>query len=360
MSDLTREAVAAVDSRSMLEDVLDQPSQVEDAMWRAESAAIPVVDAPGGLLVCGMGGSAIGGDLARACIDDRARRPLRVVRDYAPDSGAAAGAMVLLASYSGDTEETLACYHAAGEAGVPRVALTTGGALAAAARADGVPVIGVPAGLEPRAAVVYMTVGALACAAGCGAAPRLDRELDAAGRLLETLVQEWGPDGEPRTEPKQIARGLRGRLPVIYGGGAMAFVARRWKTQLNENAKVPAFFSSLPEADHNEICGLAAAGEVAPLGVVLLRDPTHHEPLARRVGLTAKLASAAGAGGDSVGARGETATERVMSLVLCGDLVSIYLATLLEVDPTPVAAIEELKRALAEEDATHQASGPGP
>ncbi len=359
MSDLSSEAIAAVDSRSLLADVLDQPAQLDDARWRAESAGAPAVDAPGGLLVCGMGGSAIGGDLARACAGDRARRPIRVLRDYAPDPWAGDDTLILLSSYSGETEETLACYEAARAAGAPRVALTTGGALADAARADGVPVIGVPAGLQPRSAVAYMTVGALECAALCGAAPRLDDELGAAIRLLEGLVQEWGPDGDDRAEPKRLARNLEGRLPVVYGGGALSPVARRWKTQLNENAEVPAFFASLPEADHNEICGLPGGRGLAPLQVVLLRDPTHEDRLARRLALTGKLASAAGMGGDTVGARGETPTERVMSLVLCGDLVSVYLAALLGVDPTPVDAIEGFKRALAQEEAAHEASGPG-
>jgi glucose/mannose-6-phosphate isomerase len=139
----------------------------------------------------------------------------------------------------------------------------------------------------------------------------------------------------------------------------MAPVARRWKTQLNENAEVPAFFAILPEADHNEICALPGASDMAPLHTVLLRDPTHDERLARRVALTAKLASAAGAGGASVGARGETPTERVMSLVLLGDLVSVYLAALRGVDPTPVDAIEGFKRVLAEEEVAKEASEPG-
>jgi glucose/mannose-6-phosphate isomerase len=357
---LTREGIAAIDSRSMLADVLEQPAQVEDAVWRAESAGAPAVDAPEGLVVCGMGGSAIGGDLARACVGGRAEAPIRVVRDYAPEPWASDGSLVLLASYSGETEETLACFEAARDLGAPRVALTTGGTLADAARADGMPVIGVPGGLTPRAAVVYMTVATLECAALCGAAPSLRDELEAAATLLGRLVEEWGPEGDDRTESKRLARELEGRVPVVYGAGATAPVARRWKTQLNENAEVPAFFAALPDADHNEICGLPGAAELAPFQAVLLRDPTHDDRLARRLALTGKLASAAGAGGSSVGARGETPTERVMSLVLLGDLVSVYLAALRGVDPTPVEAIESFKRALTEEEAAHEASEPGP
>ena len=155
----------------MLGEVLAQPLQLGDALWRAQSAGIRPRDLPGGLVVCGMGGSAIGGDLALAALGDRATRPITVVRGYALESWIPPESLVLCASYSGDTEETLACFEAAGAAGTQRVALTTGGTLAELAREEGVPVIGVPAGMQPRAAVVYMTIGALECAALCGAAP---------------------------------------------------------------------------------------------------------------------------------------------------------------------------------------------
>ena len=145
----------------MLEDVLAQPIQLGDALWRAQSAGLPSRDLPGGLVVCGMGGSAIGGDLADAGLGDRATRPLGTVRGYALDSWTPPDTLVLCSSYSGETEETLACFEAAGAVGADRAVLTTGGRLAEAARAEGVPVVGVPAGMQPRAAVVYMTVGAL-------------------------------------------------------------------------------------------------------------------------------------------------------------------------------------------------------
>src|SRR6185503_1041755 len=122
-------------------------------------------DARMGLVVCGMGGSAIGADLARGAIGDRARRPLVTSRDYAPPSWVSEDTLVLCSSYSGETEETLAAYDAAGDRGAQRIVMTTGGRLAEAARADGVPVIGVPSGMQPRAAIAYMLVGSLEVAA---------------------------------------------------------------------------------------------------------------------------------------------------------------------------------------------------
>lgn len=319
----------------MIDLVHEQPAHLVDALWRVDSADLKKFDAPGGLLVCGMGGSAVGGDLAAAAIGDRAGRPLLTVRDYTLPPGTGADTLVLCSSYSGNTEETLACFEAAGAAGAPRVALTTGGRLADLARAAGVPVIGVPGGMQPRAAVAYMTVGALECAALCGAAPSLRAEVEAASALLRELA------GDP--EPaRELARALDGRVPIVYGAGLTDAVATRWKAQINENAKLPAFRSTLPEADHNEICGYRP-GEFA---AVFLEDEGQHARVRRRIGLTAEIAAEAGLAVERVESRGRTPLERVMSLVFLGDLVSVELAVLAGVDPIPVEALEGLKRVL--------------
>jgi glucose/mannose-6-phosphate isomerase len=336
MNTLSREAIEAADPSGIHRDVLDQHLQVGDALWRFESAGVPTADPPADLMVCGMGGSAIGGDLAVAILGDRAVRSIRTLRGYSLPPGLGPDTLVLAASYSGDTEETLACFEAAGRAGARRVVLTTGGELAEAARQEGVPVIGVPSGMQPRAAVVYAAVGALGCAAASGAAPSLHGEIEAGAELLRRLAEDT-------SHPQQLALALRGRIPVFYGGGATAPVAYRWKTQVNENAKSPAFSAVLPEADHNEICGWERPGDLA---AVFLEEPGQDPRLRRRVEATADLIEAAGVPVHRLTATGETAFERVMSLVMLGDLVSIYLAVLDGVDPTPVTPIERLKERL--------------
>ncbi|MEA2351601.1 MAG: glucose/mannose-6-phosphate isomerase [Thermoleophilaceae bacterium] len=335
---LTREAIAAVDPAGMLDDVLAQPGQLGDALWRADSAMFRS-GSGGRLVVAGMGGSAIGGDLAAAIQDGYLAHPIETVRGYDLGPGRAAGTFVLAASYSGETEETLACVGHAVEAGLGIGAVTTGGALAAAAREHGAPVMGVPSGMQPRAAVVYMTVAALYAAAACGAAPALDPGVveDAAG-LLGDLARDWGPDAPPDSEAKRLASALHGTVPVVIGAGRTAAAARRWKTQVNENASAPAFWSELPEADHNEICGYGA-----PLSAVFLDDDGLDPRLRRRIDLTAGLLDIPV---ERVEARGETPFARVMSLVLLGDLVSVYLAVLAGEDPTPVPSIDRLKEAL--------------
>lgn len=345
--DLSAARIAELDPAGMLDDVLDLPEQLADARWRAESAGVEVRERAGGLTVCGMGGSGIGGELAAAIIGRRAARPIRVVHDYELEPWRGDRSLILCSSYSGATEETLACFEAAGAVGAERVALTTGGPLAEAARGAGVPVIGVPSGFQPRATVAYMTVGALTCAEAAGVVGSMREELDGARRLLDTLVAEWGPDADDQSEAKVLARRLHGTLPVVHGGEPTTAAAKRWKSQINENAKLPAFWAVLPDADHNELCGYEGAPGLAPLKAIFLESADQHPRVARRMELTAEVAARLGAAGtERIVARGDTPAERVLSLVLLGDLVSCYLAILAGRDPTPVPVLENFKRAL--------------
>jgi glucose/mannose-6-phosphate isomerase len=343
---LDKDSIEGVDREGMLGDVLAQPLQLGDALWRAQSAEIRPRDLPGGLVVCGMGGSAIGGDLAIAALGDRATRPITTVRGYALESWTGPDSLVLCASYSGNTEETLACYEAAGVIGARRVVVTSGGKLADLARADQVPVVPVAGGFQPRAAVAYMTVAALQVAALCGVGPGMNSELDVAADHLEELVIEWGPEGPPDGLAKTLARSLHGTIPVIAGAGLTTPIAYRWKTQANENAKIPAYALELPELDHNEIVGWGSAADFARFSAVFLDDCDTHPRVKERIDLTARLVAPGAAGVHRVESRGQNTAERVFSLVLLGDLVSVYLAALRGVDPEPVELLDRLKAEL--------------
>jgi glucose/mannose-6-phosphate isomerase len=347
VEELSRAAIAQVDPSDQLGDVLALPEHLRDAVWRVESAIMQDWDTPAGLVVAGMGGSAIGGALARAALGDHLSRPIFVTRGYGLPTWTTPETMVLCASYSGDTEETLACYESAGALGAKRMVVTTGGRLAELARAEDVPVIPLPGGFQPRAAVAYMIVAALEVAALCGAGPRLTPEIDVAASHTEQLVAEWGPDTPEDSLAKEIARGLSGTTPVMAGAGLTTAVAYRWKTQINENAKQPAFFHELPELDHNELAGWEGARDVGRFSAVFLDDSDAHPRVKERMDLTERLIAGNAAASFRVETRGQTAIERVISLVLLGDLVSIYMAALRGVDPGPVKAIDELKAALA-------------
>jgi glucose/mannose-6-phosphate isomerase len=347
MEALSREAIAQVDVSDQLGAVLALPEHLRDALWRVESAIMNEWDTPGGLVVAGMGGSAIGGALARAALGDHASRPIFVTRAYGLPPWTTPETTVLCASYSGNTEETLACYESAAALGAQRVVVTTGGRLAELARADRVPVIPLPGGFQPRAAVAYMTVAALEVAALCGAGPRLTSEIDVAASHAEQLVTEWGPDAAEDSLAKEIAGKLLGSAPVIAGAGLTAPIAYRWKTQINENAKLPCFAHELPELDHNEIVGWEGAESVGRFAAVFLDDSDAHPRVKARMELTEKLIAGHATASLHLETRGQTTIERVFSLVLLGDLVSLYLAVLRGVDPGPVAVIEQLKTELA-------------
>jgi glucose/mannose-6-phosphate isomerase len=323
----------------MLDDVLAIPDHLRDALWRVEAARLESAESAG-VLVCGVGGSAIGGDLAAAALGDRLTRPLLTVRGYELPNWTTPEWTVLCSSFSGGTEETLSCFAAAEALGARRVVATTGGALAEAARAAGDPVIGLPGLLPaPRTAVAYMTVCVAAVAGTAGAAPRIDGELEDAAAFLGSCRDDL------RHTAAEIAASLNGAATVIYGAGATVAAARRWKTQLNENAKLTAFFSELPEADHNELCGWQSAASTG-LAAVLLEDADQHPRERLRFELTAKAIETTGATVVRVEAAGETRAERVLWTVMLGDLVSLAVAHARGVDPLPIEAIDSLKTAL--------------
>ena len=343
---LDPDAIAAVDTSDMLADVAGLPEHLRDALWKVESANLQPWDSPGGLVVAGMGGSAVGGALARAILGDHASRPILASRAYGLPAWTTPDTTVLCASYSGNTEETLACYEAAGALGAKRVAVASGGRLAEMARADGVPVIPVAGGFQPRAAVAYLTVAALEVARLCGAGPRMGSEIDVAADHLEQLVVEWGAESPEDSAAKVLARALHDSVPLIAGAGLTSPIAYRWKTQFNENAKIPAFTHELPELDHNEVVGWQQASSLGRFAAVFLDDSDTHPRVKRRMTLTCELIGDGATSTHIVHSRGDTTVQRVLSLVLLGDLVSVYVAVLRGTDPTPVDVLETLKQRL--------------
>ena len=336
--------MAPPDTQGIRDAVMDMPDHLRDALWRIESAGLKSLEAPAAF-VCGMGGSAIGGDLAAAALGDRLSRPLLTVRGYQLPSWIPARSAVLCSSYSGETEETLACYSAAEALGAQRMVATTGGKLAELARADGVPVVGLPGLLpQPRTAVAYMLCVALELAQLSTASPRINSEIDAAAAHLEERAEAL------TARAVQIAEAVGDAVPVIYGSDLTAAVGYRWKTQVNENAKSPAFFSAMPEADHNELAGWTEAEEAGSFALLLLEDSDQHPRERRRIELTGEVIGPHAASVQSVESDAETRTARVLELVMLGDLVSLELAARRGIDPGPIDAIQELKQGMGKSE----------
>jgi len=297
-----------------------------------------------------MGGSAIAADLVFGWAADRLPFPTLVVRDDRWPRAVGPGALAVLSSYSGRTEETLALFHAAKERGVPCVGMTTGGPLGEGLTALGRPWKGLPAGLPPRAAIGYSVVSLARLLAALGDPGEGESAWEEALVVLDQGNGLYGPAcPEPANPAKSLARELVGRAVCLYGAaGWPAAVARLVKGQVNENAKTPAFELSLPEMNHNEIVGFEALSDLHPrlmAGFVL--DHAASPRFASRIAVTRRLLADEGVGAVDLVPRGESVLARMLSLVQLGDWLSYYLGILAGVDPTPITKIDRLKSALA-------------
>jgi glucose/mannose-6-phosphate isomerase len=344
--------LARIDRGGMLARVRDLPRQLAGARQAASRIALEdrhrEVDL---VVVLGMGGSAIGADLVAGAAGDRLRVPLLVQRDYELPSGLGPRTLVVAASHSGDTIETLTAAAQARERGLPLVVIASGGRLGREAGADGTPWLQYEQPGQPRAALGW-SVGLLH---ELLVAARLVTDPDPLGPVVATLddlLERMGPGVDTDANPaKQLAWSLFGRFPVIYGAGAMAAVARRWKTQLNENAKAWASYEPMPEANHNAIEGSLNPRELADAPFVIeIRDPSESEAIAARYRVVEELLGERATNRTAVWAEGPSALARVLSAVAWGDLVSVYLAVLYQTDPTPVTLLEMLKERLARSD----------
>ena len=344
-------AVAGADPRGMRRLIEAWPEQI--AAQRRSLAAEPWTPPPGGpfrlLALGGLGGSAIGGDLARDAVVDSLATPFLVVRDYQWPAAVGPGALCILSSYSGNTEEVLSLYDAAGRSGAARVALASGGELARRARADGVPCAMLPPGLPPRTALGYSLVSLLDLLNSLGCPGEGQSALEEAQEVLAAGNRRFAPEvSEAENPAKQLALALRGRIVVVYTAERhLSGVGLRWKGQINENAKTPAFHGRLPELNHNETVGWEALRPLhAHFGLVCLRDREEHARVARRMDLTRALVAEEGVAVHEAHSTGRSRLARLLSLVQLGDWVSLYLAVLAGVDPTPVTKIDRLKQAL--------------
>ncbi len=303
------------------------------------------------IVVLGMGGSAIGGELASGLLASELRVPMEVVRGYAVPAYVGPDTLVLVSSYSGNTEETLSAYDAATERDGRIVCSTTGGEVARLASERGHDRVTIPGGLPPRAALAYSLVPTLVILARLGFTGDPGAQVDDAISVTEETVRLCGLDVPADGNPaKELASWFAGRVPVVYGTAPMtSVVATRWAGQISENSKTVAHVNELPEMNHNEIVGWSGPGAFAGEGrVVFLRDCDDHPRVVHRIEITRDEIARAGAEVREVRSSGETRLGRLLSLVGMGDFTSFYLAMLAGVDPSPVAPIDRLKKSLSE------------
>ncbi len=341
---------AHLDPSGMTERVEGVAEQVRNALDGLETHPWDKLPrSPSMIVVGGLGGSAIAAELTRAALRDRLRQPLFAVRDYLWPGWVREGALLVLSSYSGNTEETLALAGASARTRAGRVALTSGGKLAEWCAREKVPWLRMPPGYAPRAAVptAWVLLSELCARAQSGVS--LAGEWQAAAEQLEGVARRLaGRVKEARNPAKQLARALHGRLPLVVAvGDELGPLAARWRQQLNENAKMPGYAGALPELDHNEIeAWPSPRGRAFPASVVLLRDTEEHPRLEARVQVTRDVLAEAGIPCHEVRAQGPSRLARLLSLMQWGDYVSLYLAVLNGEDPGGVPRIDDLKRRL--------------
>jgi glucose/mannose-6-phosphate isomerase len=342
-------ALRRIDPADMLGKVTELPRQLAQARRVAAATELDErhrdVDA---VVVLAMGGSAIGAELVVGAAGERLRVPLIVHRDYGLPGGIGPRTLVIGASHSGETVETLSGVSLARERGLPVVVVTTGGKLAQIASEAGLPILRYQQPGQPRAAIGFGVglMHELLSRAGLIADPD---PIGLAAEALEELFERIGPSVETDANPaKQLAWAMFGRIVVVYGHGAMAPVAHRWKTQLNENAKSWAAWEQMPEANHNAIEGSLNPRELSDaLYVLQIRDPDEPEHIAARYRVVEELLGERATNRSAVRGEGPNRLARVLTAVALGDLVSVYLAILYQTDPTPVTLLAMLKERLA-------------
>ena len=301
------------------------------------------------IMVTGLGGSAIGGDILRTYALTRAGIPVTVNRDYDVPAFIDENSLVLAASYSGNTEETLSAYRQARERGASLIAVTSGGKLADIANADGSAVVNIPGGLSPRAATGYLFSPLALILQELDIVDGVSEDLNEVVGVLQDMRREIGTDAPWEGNPaRQIARDLKGRLPLIWGSASHTDIAAlRWKTQINENAKCPVFCNSFPELNHNEIVGFEIPEEILSyIAIVMLRDPEDHAQVQKRMDISKQIVQDRVARFLEVECRGQGFLAKFYSLAYLGDYVSFYLAEEYGINPTPVAVIDFLKSEL--------------
>ncbi len=341
--------IDAIDPSGMLAVVEAAADHWRDGVARARAVDlthIPDYEHIDGVVACGVGGSGIAGDVAAAAAASNGVMPVAVAKGFTLPAFVGAHTLVLLVSYSGETEETLACFREAHDRGAQMVAVTTGGTLGKMADQHAFPCVTPAAGMQPRAAFPYLAAAALVVLERVGVLPDLMADLVEIDALLREQAAQHGRAVPTADNPaKQIATGLEGKLPVVWGqDGSLAVAAMRWKTQLNENAKVPAYALMVPELGHNEVVGLGPGAPPADgLAVVALRPADEDPRMGRRVEAAQGIARDAGAATLDAHVRGIGTLAQLAAAAHLGDLVSVYLALLRGVDPTPVDAIARLK-----------------
>ncbi len=345
-----------LDSKGILDAVLDLPDQTAAAAGTARGLdGLPDREEIAQVVVLGMGGSGIAGDILMSAAGPYMPVPVLVFRSYHVPAFVDESTLVFAVSFSGDTEETVEAATAAALQGARVVAVTQGGALGHLAESWGVPVVAVPEEIpQPRTALGALAVPPLVILEEMGLFPGASYWIEAA---VEQLRARRDQLAKPDNVAQQLARRIGRTIPLIHGGGGLgAVAAQRWKTDVNENAKSPAFWNAQSELCHNEVSGWGQHGDVTRqmFTLVNLRHDFEHPQVMHRFNITADLLDEVVSSVESVQAEGEGELAQLLDLIFVGSVTSVHMALQEGVDPGPVPAQEHIKSALASSAGEHQ------
>ncbi|HET7490019.1 MAG TPA: bifunctional phosphoglucose/phosphomannose isomerase [Acidimicrobiales bacterium] len=338
-----------LDTLGIWEATASLPEQVEDALdSAADLDGLPERSEIENVVVIGMGGSGVAGDVLLATAGPFMSVPVVVVKSYTLPAFVGEGSLVFAVSFSGNTSETVESVGEAAVQGARVVAVTNGGQLEKMAMSWGAPVIQVPRLPQPRTALGAMAIPPLVVLEQVGLFPGASQWIELAVEQLkrrrDQLVAGQGP-------AREIARRIGRTIPLVHSAGQLGVAAaNRWRTQINENAKAPAFSSVYPELCHNEIQGWGQHGDVTRqlITIVDLRHESEHPQVSRRFELANELVREVVVGIEELWAEGEGDLAQLLDLILIGDFVSLELAAAEGIDPGPVPALDELKQRLQE------------
>jgi len=330
--------------------ICSMPRQAREALDIVDKTEMSLADnSCRSLIICGMGGSAIAGDIISAYGQDKMAMPVWVQRNYGLPGWAGRQDLAVISSYSGDTEESLSAYHQAHQAGMKILGITSGGKLKALCRQNNDPCLIIPGGLPPRGALGYSFFVLWGMLGKLGLIKASRSEAAEAISLLETLVSEFAlGNPAPKNQAKELAAKLHNHLPVVYSSvDSLWPVARRWTNQINENSKMLSYCVFFPELCHNEIVGWQELPQIRQnTKIVMLSDRQDHRSNVLRAGIISGILKAEAAEIIKIETRGESLLARMFSAIFLGDMASYYLSLLNQVDPTPVERIKFLKSKL--------------
>lgn len=337
-----------LDEKGMMGLVETFPAQMQEAwtLGKEFAAAIGKGDYSR-VVLCGMGGSAIAGDMVRSCLGGALEVPLYVSRSYGVPPHLSRGALCIVSSYSGNTGETLLSYESLRKNAKSVIAISSGGELEELCSRDGIPLCKIPSGMPPRAAIAYSFFPTIIAVDAAGLGRVSEQEFLSAKERLEHVCAEYS-SGHPDNFAAQVAQALQGRIPFVYSAGLLCeAVARRWCCQINENGKSIAHFASFTELNHNEIVGWECPAPLLKnIAIVSLEDEDDHELAKQQRDICLGIIGPLSAGVMRIQTAGDSRMARVLSAMILGDFASVYLAMLNGVDPTPVEKIEYLKSQL--------------